>query len=270
MSMKAALNGQTTWFDTPAPVPRTERVPRIPLGTERSGWGKPVPLLGLTKDQATKIKSTMKSRGVTKNTVKNMTAFRNNSVPSVSVPGRFFSSQAAWMAAAEAQQELKKYRLDPMNPLWEVADQAGSIVGTGLSYINPILGALAGPVVEGISQLATQAAKNNVFEGAMSFGSKQDIADFERYAQFLKDNPDIVGITFDDWKQYDVKNQEYAGGSCQKIQLSEEELGGKTVEEYMKEQGITPAVAPEKPQSKGSARLPTAQEQKDLENIRLM
>jgi hypothetical protein len=238
-------------------------------GIEKSGWGKPVPLLGMTKQQAEQVVSSIKSRGVTQNTVKNMNAFRNNTVPSTSIPGRFFSSQAAWMAAAEAQNELRQYRLDPTSPAWEFVDQAGSIVGTGLSYINPLLGALAGPAVEGIAQLATQAAKNNVFEGSMGFGSKQDVSDFQQYTQFLKDNPDIVGITLDDWKQYNNKLQEATGGSCQQIQLTEAELAGQSVEDYMKTQGINPSgPEPEKPKSKGSSRQPTQAELDALAGIR--
>jgi hypothetical protein len=241
------------------------------LGIQKSGWGKPVPLLGLTKEAASQIKSSLQSKGITKSIVKNMDGFRNRTVDSFSIPGRFFSDQTAWMAAAEAQQELQKYRLQPEDPAWEFVDQIGSVVSTGLNYINPLLGALAGPAIEGIAQLATQAAKNNAFEGTMSLGSKEDVADFQRYAKWLEENPDIVGITLEEWKQYDNKLKEYngEGGSCQRITPAM--LGGLTVEEYMKQNGVSPAGAPpEKPKSKGSNRAPTKEEEEALKNLRLM
>lgn len=291
---KAAINGKAAWMDTKAPPPGVEPVKpsvqasgkksgiqakqplriqtRPELGAQKSGWGKPVPLLGLTKDQATKMKSQIKSRGVTKNTVKDMTAFRNRTVNSAAIPGRFFSDQAAWIAAAAAQQELQQFRLNPQDPAWGAVDQIGSIVSTGLSYINPILGALGGPMVEGIAQIATQAAKNNVFEGGMNLGSNEYVADFKRYAKFLEDNPDIVGITFDEWKKYDDQLQAYngAGSQCQKLKITPEMLGDQTLEEYMAENGIDPSgPAPEKPKSKGSNRPPTKEEEEALKNARL-
>lgn len=246
-------------------------IPRPPLGAQKAGWGKPVPLLGLTKEQAAKVKSTMVSKGITKNTVQKMSSFRNKTVQSSAVPGRYFSNQAAWIAAAVAQQELQQYRLDPYNPVWGVVDQVGSIVSTGLSYVNPILGAIAGPAVEGIAQLASQAAKNNAFEGTMGLGSNENIADFKRYAKFLEDNPDIV-ITQDEWKAYDDQLQAYEGkgSSCKKFTITPEMLGDQTLEEYMAENGIKPVgPPPEKPKSRGSTRAPTKEEEDAVKDIRL-
>jgi hypothetical protein len=243
----------------------------VPLGTTRSGWGKPVPLLGLTTTQQKQIKSRVQSRGVTKNVVKDMTAFRNRTVPSASIPGRFFSDQAMWIAAAEAQRELQKYRLNPEDPNWEIADQVGSIVSTGLNYINPVLGALGGPLIEGISQLASHAAKNNVFEGSMGFGSNENIADFKRYADYVAqmEKEGYFGLKFDDWKKWDTAMKAYnnEGGSCQKI--TQDMLGGLTLEEYMKQNGVDPAgPPPEAPKGEKQREL-TAQEQQDLKDIRL-
>lgn len=247
-----------------------DRVPTPRLGTQKAGWGKPVPLLGLTKEQAIKVKSNMVSKGVTKKTVDKMTAFRNKTVQSSAVPGRYFSDQAAWIAAAVANQELKQFRLDPYSSNWDIVDQVGSIVSTGLSYVNPILGMVAGPAIEGIAQLATQAAKNNVFEGSMGLGSNENIADFKRYAKFMEENPDLA-ITQDEWKAYDDKLQEYEGkgSSCKKTTITPEMLGDQTLEEFMEENGVKKAIAPEKPKSRGSARAPTQEEIDALKNARI-
>lgn len=263
-------------FSRPNPPPaiRTDlpaKIPRPPLGAQKSGWGKPVPLLGLTKEQASKVKSTMVSRGVTKNTVDKMSSFRNRTVQSSAVPGRYFSDQAAWIAAAVANQELKQYRLDPTNQNWDIVDQVGSIVSSGLSYVNPVLGMVAGPAIEGIAQLASQAAKNNVFEGAMGLGSNENIADFKRYAKFLEENPDI-SITQDEWKAYDDQLQAYEGkgSSCKKVRITPEMLNGQTLEEYMADNDVKPAgPPPAKPKSRGSTRAPTKEEEEALKNARL-
>ena len=213
---------------------------RPQLGVTRSGWGKPVPLLGLTKKEQQQMKSTFQSKGISKNVVKNMTAFKKRTVPGASIPGRFFSDQAVWFAASQAQQELQKYRLDPEDPNWEIASQVGSIVSTGLSYINPILGAVAGPLVEGIAQLAKQGAKNNIFEGGYSFGSNEDQANFKTYAAYVEQlgKEGYSPVTFDEWNKYNEEMKVYnnAGGSCQII--TPDMLGDLTVEEYMKQNGI--------------------------------
>lgn len=246
-------------------------VPKPELGTTRSGWGKPVPLLGMTKDQQRQIKSRVQSKGVSKSVVKNMTAFKNRTVSSSSIPGRFFSDQAMWIAAAEAQRELQKYRLNPEDPNWEIADQVGSIVSTGLNYINPILGALAGPLVEGVAQLATQAAKNNAFEGTMGFGSNENISDFKRYADYVAqmEKEGYFGLKFDDWKKWDTDMKAYnnEGGSCQKI--TKDMLGGLTLEEYMKENGIDPAGPPPVAPKGEKQRQLTKDEEEALKNLRI-
>ena len=246
-------------------------VPKPTLGTTRSGWGKPVPLLGLTKNQQKQIMSKVQSKGVSKSVVKNMTAFKNRTVSSSSIPGRFFSDQAMWIAAAEAQQELQKYRLNPEDPNWEIVDQVGSIVSSGLNYINPILGAIAAPVIEGITQIATQAAKNNAFEGTMGLGSNEDISDFKRYTEYVAqmEKEGYFGLTFDAWKKWDTEMKAYynEGGSCQKI--TQAMLGGLTLEEYMKENGINPAGPPPTAPKGEKQREVTKQEEEDLKNVRL-
>jgi hypothetical protein len=155
--------------------------------------------------------------------------------------------------------------MDPGNPLWGVVDGVGSIVSSGIGFVDPLLGAIARPAIEGITQLAGQAGKNNVFEGYSGLGSKEDTDDFKRYAKFLEDNPNL-SITMDAWKEYDDKvNDKHL--SCQKVTITEDMLNGQTVEEYMAARGIEPAQDPAKPTSLGSTRQPTKAEEEALKNV---
>jgi len=233
-------------------------------GIYRSGYNlPPVALPGMTPEVLKRFKSSSKVTSLMKK-MKASTLAKTKAM-SKSVPGRFYASAAAWAAAGAAHDALLSNRVvdENMEDFWNVADQIKSVVSTGAMYINPLVGALVQPLLEGITQLAAASAKSNAFEGTSSPLGNISKVDFEEYVKYLREleAKNQGGVTFDQWKAWRTKQAEQEGGSCQIV--TEEMLQGKTVEEYMAEKGISPATPIEAP--KTTPLKPTEKEQEDIE-----
>lgn len=170
-----------------------------------------------------------------------------------SIAGRMFANQAAWLAASAVEGALiEKRTLDAdMDDYYDIVDQVKSVVGAGVSYINPLLGMIAGPVLEGISQFASETAKSGNVEGTANLFKRGEEELFAKYVEYVKkleaqDKTWKGGLTFDRWKEWYTSNDqaEEEGGSCQRI--TEEMLGGQSIEEFMAQQGI-PEEKPKEP-----------------------
>jgi hypothetical protein len=167
------------------------------------------------------------------------------------ITGRYFADQAAWMAAGAVENALlEKRSLDEgMDEYWNIADQIKSVVGMGATFINPLLGAVAGPVIEGLLQWGDAFAKNTP-GGMLVPGLDQKEGTYTKnYREYLdnaaKNNQPAA--SYKDWKEWKQKTEEYEkasdekakeeeGGSCQII--TETMLDGMTIEEFMEQEGI--------------------------------
>lgn len=156
---------------------------------------------------------------------------------------------AAGIAGQALKQSLEQYRINPNSDVWRGFDLAGNIVSTGLYTVNPYLGAIAAPIIEGIGHIATNAAKNNIFEGNIGM-STEDQNLFPVYGKFLSEHPNR-SVTFDEWKKWYLTQQPTTeaaqgvsgsaeGGTCElmteaqvrmltnpEIQKSDKVMGGK-------------------------------------------
>lgn len=229
------------------------QVKRAPAAAAKKGTGgvyktgykqPPIALPGMTPALQRKLKADARVKTVLKSLESEMR--KPGGVGAI--PGRFFAEQGLWLAAGKAHDMLLENRpvIEGMDTAFQVSQQIGSVVGSGLMYVNPVLGALAGPVIEGITQLALVTAKNNQVGGSMNLNT--DPAEFKRYVDFVtemeKQNKTWKGgITFDRWKEYDTakkqETEEEEGGSCQVV--TQAMLGDLSIEEYMEQAGIPKA-----------------------------
>lgn len=191
------------------------------------------------------------------------------------VTGRYFADQAAWMAAGAVENALlEKRSLDEgMDEYWNIADQIKSVVGMGATFINPLLGAVAGPVLEGVAQVAAEVAKSGNVEGTANLFKRGEEELFAKYVEYVKkleaqDKTWKDGLTFDRWKEWYTSNnpdEEEEGGSCQII--TEAMLDGMSIEEFMAQEGIPKETEKPPPKEPEMVRMSaTAEENKAIED----
>jgi hypothetical protein len=191
------------------------------------------------------------------------------------ITGRYFADQAAWMAAGAVENALlEKRSLDEgMDEYWNIADQIKSVVGMGATFINPLLGAVAGPVMEGVAQVAAEVAKSGNVEGTANLFKRGEEELFAKYVEYVKkleaqDKTWKDGLTFDRWKEWYTSNnpdEEEEGGSCQII--TEAMLDGMSIEEFMAQEGIPKETEKPPPKEPEMVRMSaTPEENKAIED----
>jgi hypothetical protein len=204
------------------------------VGRMRGGYSlPPIELPGLSKPQIQAIKVAAKKSGFKPNrsvgNIKTPGGFNQKAVP-----GRAFSSQGAWMAAAMASDQLMNARnVDQENQqFWEIADQIKSVVSMGATIFGgPVVGAITDVITGGIAAIVERNKK----EG-------ERIVEYERYMDELK-KQGKGGVTFSAWDKWDKEKagkeeeeEEDEAVLCQTV--TEDMLNGQTLEEYMASEGV--------------------------------
>jgi hypothetical protein len=241
---------------------RSNRQPARGVGISKSGYQlPPVALPGLTNQERLRLKATS-SGAITKYKGNQSLKNRLNSSSGKAVPGRSFSQEALWQASSVSQQLLNQQLLSQQQQQgpgegWDPTDVIASVVSAGASFINPLLGAVAGPVVGLIS-------------GAIKSGQEKERQEILKSAETGCDtlkpregyNPyaNIDGrATYEDiqygkyLKCLEAKKEldkDAAAAKCQKVEVTPDMLEyvdrdgnpvTQTIEEFMKDRNIAPA-----------------------------
>lgn len=139
--------------------PSVSKPPARGVGITRQGYNlPPVALPGMTKQDRNRLAATS-SRKVPQpsGSLKNRVGKAINSTP-----GRMFSQQALWTATGAANDAILSARQpkDEDADYWNTIDTLGDVVSAAAGYINPVLGAIAKPLISGIGQMADQFVEN--------------------------------------------------------------------------------------------------------------
>ena len=239
---------------------RSNRQPARGVGISKSGYQlPPVALPGLTNKERLRLKATS-SGAITKYKGNQSLKNRLNSSSGKAVPGRSFSQEALWQASGVSQQLLNQQLLSQQQQQgsgegWDPTDLITSVVSTGASFINPLLGAVAAPVVGLISgAIKSEQEKNrqeilksaetgcDTLKMPKGYDSRFDYGDpnldlrYRKYLQCLEAKKEL--------------DKDAAAAKCQKVEVTPEMLESvdrdgnpltQTIEEFMKDRNIAPA-----------------------------
>ncbi len=131
------------------------------VGVMRSGYNlPPIKLPGMDSSSINRLKGTAKVSG--RKRTKPTGSLKNRVSRSLgNIPGRAFALQNVSMAASELVNSIQQNQITEENEAyWNTVNTIGSVVGGALSFVNPLLGAIAQPIVSGIGSLIEQGKKN--------------------------------------------------------------------------------------------------------------
>lgn len=191
---------------------------RLGVGITRQGYNlPPVALPGMTRQDRNRMAAISSSRKMPRpsGSLKNRVGKAINSIP-----GRMFSQQALWSAAGIANDAILSARQqkDEDTDYWNTVDTLGDVVSAAAGYVNPILGAVAKPIISGIGQMADQFVENQR-KGLLDEVAKgcppSSFQAIECYA--LREKMKEEAVAKEKQEAADFAKQEEDFGKCEKV-----------------------------------------------------